>query len=105
MFCNKCGRENPDDAPSCGGCGHKLQSSFASRRDERGPLLDPLPPVRELGPAARRRLGRLVEAWAVAGLVWVAAYLFLKAGMTWTLYPLAVLAVLYALMRGITWKD
>ncbi|MFZ5425829.1 MAG: zinc-ribbon domain-containing protein [Thermodesulfobacteriota bacterium] len=105
MICNRCGQENPDDAMSCAACGHKLQSGWKGRGEGEAPGGEPLPRLGEPGPAARRRLKRHAEAWAVAALVWAASYGLLAWGHAWALYPLAALAGGYALLRGITWKD
>lgn len=106
MHCNKCGRENPDDATACRECGHKLQSGRAGARPgegREGPGL--LPPLSGAGPGARKKMRLLAEAWAVAALVWLCAWGVLQAGFDWALYPLAALAAGYAWMRGITWGD
>ncbi len=106
MICNRCGQENPDDATVCPACGHKLQSGWRGRAEEAdASRADVKLRLGEPGPAARLKIRRHVEAWAVAVLVWAAAYGFLAAGLAWTLYPLAVLAGGYAWLRGITWKD
>ena len=107
MYCTKCGKENPDEATACDGCGHKLRSAWAGGREngEREERDGPLPLLRGAGPGSRRRLRLLAESWGVAGLVWLAAWFFLRFELAWALYPLAFADGAYAWMRGITWRD
>lgn len=105
MICNRCGRENPDQARSCQECGHKLQSGRRAGAENGGAGLEPLPLLSPPGPAARRKVRKYLEAWTVAALVWGGACWLLETEWYWPLYPLTVAAAAYAWMRGMTWKD
>jgi hypothetical protein len=105
MICNKCGQENPDALKSCQVCGHKLQSGRQSPVNGETHQADLILPLKGLGPAARRKARKHIEAWTVAVLLFAAAYGLVQAGLQWPFYPLALLAGGYAWVRGITWKD
>ena len=105
MICNRCGRENPDDARSCLECGHKLQSGRMQGSGRHAFGVEPLALLRPPGQAARRRIRKHVEAWTVAALVWGAACWLLYEGWYWPLYPLTAVAAGYAWLRGMTWRD
>jgi uncharacterized membrane protein YvbJ len=105
MICNKCGQENPDDLKFCLGCGHKLQSGRQTAS-----VGEVLPDdlnfsLMGLGPSARRKARKHIEAWGVAVVLCGAAYGLLAAKLQWPFYPLALLAGAYAWWRGITWND
>lgn len=107
MICNKCGQENPDDALSCGSCGHKLQSGQsgpAHMGSDGGGQREPIPMLRGAGPEARRKTRKHVEAWVVAILVAGAAYGLSVAELYWPIIALAGAAIAYAWLRGLTWK-
>ncbi|GFK93996.1 hypothetical protein NNJEOMEG_01834 [Fundidesulfovibrio magnetotacticus] len=104
MICNKCGRENPDEALACQACGHKLQSGRApGGPGARG--LEPLPLLTGRDPLDARRAARLREAWAVALAVALGWLGFSLAEMVWPVLALGALAAAWALLRGIGWRD
>lgn len=102
VICTKCGADNPDEAPSCQACGHKLQSSRESRSpSERQaaprtlPMLDTAP--RDQDP----KLRPYREAWLVGLGAAGAVFLLLGGQLSWPLYLVIALAAAYAWLRGL----
>ena len=106
MICNKCGQENIDEAMTCLGCGHKLQSGWKPPEHGNGTGGgDPIALLREPSPASRKKIRKHVEAWTVVVLVLAAATGLAYLELYWPLYVLIGAAAAYALARGISWKD
>lgn len=104
MICNKCGRENPDDAMLCVECGHKLQSGRAAGPVDGG-VVPPLPLLTDRPPLDPKRAARLREAWIVGCVTAAGSLGFALAEMAWPLWLLAGLAAAWAWLRGIPWRD
>jgi len=104
MICTKCGSENEDWRRFCQACGRKLQSE-ASEPSGEGPaggLARPGGLFSSLGHRpAGGGMGRYVEAWAYALILFALGFALIRLDMDWLLYLLVPLAILGLRFRGI----